>query len=311
MAEFDAYSPEETIRSNLCECRDRHRMISEQELAHLRELAAEIVRGASPTVEFFASLPELRLQSEPLSADTLSESVSTITSRMRADSAWRSLCLCREIQRQMGTDAPNAEHFFSDAEEIPSDAADRIVYRRNRYADDAYLKFASLLSAPRAANADTFETVCEEVRTRACEYCILPIEGSEEGELRSFRRLIDRFGLKIAATCDVITGEHGQVTRFALLRAYPIALPLPRHAKRYFECTLPAEALPVSEALYAAECCGLEAVRIRTEISQTDKRPDTGLVFVADNDPVAFLLYLSMEAPDYTLVGFYPHLSHQ
>lgn len=312
MAEFDAYSPEETIRKNLAESSDRHRMIAEQELAHLRELATEIVRGASPTAEFFASLPELRLQEEAAPTDTLPENTDPIASRMRADGAWRTLCLCREIRRQMGANAPTAESFFSDTEEIPSDAANRIVYRRNRYADDAYLRFASLLSSPRAAYADTFDAVCEEVYDHTCEYCILPIESSEEGDLQSFRRLIDRYGLKIAATCDVSAGEHGQLTRFALLRAHPIALPLPRRAQRYLECAIPSETLPVSEALYAAECCGLETVRIRSAVSYADRKPHTELVFaVGDEDPVAFWLYLSMEAPEYAPIGFYPHLPHQ
>ncbi len=310
MAEFDAYSPEATIRQNLAESADRHRMISEQELAHLRELATEAVRGASPTAEFFASLPELRPQVELLPTDALSENAASIASRMRADDVWRSLCLCQEIRRQMGADAPTAESFFPDAEEVPDDAADRIVYRRNRYADDAYLQFASLLSSPRAVYADTFDAVCEKVYTHTCEYCILPIESSEEGDLIGFRRLIARYGLKLAATCDVSAGEHGQVTRFALLRAQPITLSLPHRAKRFLECTVPTEALTAGEVLYAAQCCGLEAVRIRSEVSHADGKAYTDLVFAANGDPTALLLYLSMEAPDYGLIGFYPHLPH-
>ncbi len=300
MAAPQAYSPEAIIQSNLAEGTVRHQRICEQELAHLSELATEIAEGESLSAEFLASLPEHRL---PLieSADTVKE---------RIDRVWKSVCLSTAILNRLEMTTPSAEWFFPEADEPSENAADRILYRKNGYTDRAYLKFAGLLVAPRAAYADTFEAVCEGVYEGDCEYCILPLENSEEGRLNSFWRLIGRFGLKIVATCDVPTASHGQTTRFALLRLAPQRLADKHRSGYLLECAIPQSSLPASDALYAADCCGLDVARVDVGFLPTERNtPTTHLVLRTESERIAaFLLYLSMEAPDYTFIGYYPHI---
>lgn len=299
MAEIEAYSPEAIIQSNLAEGTARHRRICEQELAHLSELATEIAEGESLTSEFLASLSDHRLPPvEP-----------TDGVRARIDRVWKSVCLGTAILDRLEVTTLSPEWFFPEADEPSENAADRILYRKNGYTDRAYLQFAGLLGAPRAAYADTFEAVCEGVHEGDCEYCILPLENSEEGRLNSFWRLISRFGLKIVATCDVPTASHGQTTRFALLRLAPQRL-ADRHRSGYLlECAIPQQALSAGDCLYAAACCALAVERVDSGILPSDRVASTHLVLRAESERIAaFLLYLAMEAPDYTFIGYYPHI---
>lgn len=300
MAEREFYSPEAIIQSNLAEGTVRHGQICEQELAHLEELATEIAQGESLTAEFLASLPEHRLP--PVSA--------TDPPRERIDRVWKCVRLSAAIWKRLEIPSPSPEFFFSESDEPSDDAADRIAYRKNSYADRAYLQFAPLLPTPRVAYADTFDGVCERVWSGECEYCILPLENSEEGRLSGFWRLIERYRLKIAATCDVPSADHGQTTRFALLRLAPLRLADWMQSGYLFECAIPEHALPAVDVLYAADCCGLCVSRVDAGFLPTAAdTPMTHLVLHAREDRITtFLLYLATEAPDYTFIGYYPHI---
>lgn len=302
MAAPEAYSPEAIIQANLAEGILRHEQICEQETAHLFELAAEIAEGESLSAEFLASLPEHRLPSvSPSDAP-----------RARMHRVWKCVQLCNAILDVLDIPAPTPELFFPEADEPGEGAADRIAYRKNSYADRAYLQFANLLLTPRAAYADTFEEVCERVWSGECEYCILPLENSEEGRLSGFGRLIVRYRLKIAATCDVPSADPGQITRFALLRSAPLRLADRSHGGYVFECAIPEQSISTVDLLYAADCCGLTVARVEMGFLPTALQPSmTHLVLQADTDRIAaFLLYLATEAPDYTFIGYYPHIPH-
>ena len=205
-------------------------------------------------------------------------------------------------------------HFFADVEEIPLHAADRIVYQRSSYADSAYLRFAELLSSPRASYTHSFQGACEEVYNGLCEYCILPLENSSEGQLNTFSRLIDRYGLKIAATAEIVASDGLRSTRFALLRKN--LLPILRYGKRnyFFEFSVPLSQSPSSaEILLSAQLCGLRLYRVDTRSGQDPGRQSIiRYVFHAESNALtAFLLYLCMTAPHYEAAGIYPHLAAQ
>ena len=313
MEEFLAYSPEDVIAANLDEADRRMYHLCEQELAHLRELAAEIVDGNTHTPDFIASLPDHRPQSHPFDA-ILSENRPMLEHLQRIRGIWKSVLLCTEIDRRLDTQHRlSTEDFFEEAEESDPAARSRIIYQRNSYADSAYLRFAELLPLPRAVYTHSFGEVCEEVVRGSCEYCILPLENSTEGPLNSFARLIDRYELKIAATCDIPTADGSRITRFALLRRDMTDLPSPNGARRFFDFSLPVGEPPAPEAvLYAAACCGLVCNRIdsRAHRAEDEMQLTTHFSFSTDRGNLrTFLLYLSMEAPHYNAIGYYAHLA--
>lgn len=313
MAELQPYSPEAIITANLHELNTRQGLIAEQELAHLYELASEIADGADLTPDFLASLPDHRLPQTD-SAAGLPQNADFGQMRQRLERVWRTVCLCRAIESRLSAqNFLSPELFFADTEELPESVGGRIAYQRSAYADSAYLRFSNLLETPRATYAKSFDAACESVCRRECEYCILPIENSQEGHLTGFWRLINRYGLKIAATCDVATTDQKQITRFALLRATPISL-FSKETERFFGFSAAFEhAKAPADLLYAAECCHLPLAYVIS-----DSRPLTGqapasrfLFRVNQGDLIAFLLYLHMEIPNFTPVGFYPHLNNE
>ena len=312
MEDFLAYSPENIIAANLNELDERMGYLCEQELAHLRELALQIVEDGSEALDFIASLPDHRPPS-PLPRDSRVAENSTLSAQLqRMRGVWKSVLLCSEIDRLLGTQY-HVEDFFEDAE-APSDASrGRIVYQRNSYADNAYLRFSELIPEARAVYAHSFGAMCEEVVRGNCEYCILPLENSTEGHLNSFARLIDQYELKIAATCDIPTTDGSRITRFALLRRdLSPALPILKSARCCFEFSLPTNELPEpGEVLYAAACCGLVCNRVDTRVHRAEgiAQSVTQFSFYADYGNLrAFLLFLSMEAPQYTAIGYYVQL---
>ena len=289
--------------------------ISEQELAHLRELAIEITQDAEFTPEFLASFGERSDGNESIPEQCPQQNVSALKAKQAMVHTWRSIFLCKEIKKQLNEKAAlTPEQFFNDPEELNEHAINRIIYQRNSYADEAYLCFSKLLTSPRSDYAKSFGEACESVYNRECEYCILPIESSFDGQLTSFWRLIARYGLKLTAICDVSVAKQNQTTRFALLRATPIA-PLDTHRENlFFSCTIPyAQKNDTASLLYAAQCCGLTLFKIHSEdpFFATDEAGAVRLTFRADEgDLTAFLLYLFLEHPTHTLIGFYPHLEH-
>ena len=188
---------------------------------------------------------------------------------------------------------------------MSSSAMHRISYQKNSYADEAYQQFSKLLDEARAAYASGFQAVCEEVYNGLSEYCILPVENSAEGRLGSFARLIRRYDLKIAATCDVQTDED-KITRFALLRKSIAEISAPAELPRYFEfsCEL-TEDLQMNDLLTAAELCGL--VCETADVSGRDKCLHA-VLREGQGDLPAFLLDLAMEAPHAVPMGLFSHL---
>ena len=315
MGEFLAYSPEDVIAANLNELDERMGYLCEQELAHLRELALQIVEDGSEALDFIASLPDHRPPASPSQRLILSKEAPALSEHLdRMRSVWKSVLLCSEIDRLLGTQYHvNVEDFFEETEPATEASRGRIVYQRNSYADNAYLRFSTLIAEPRAVYTHSFGSMCEEVVRGNCEYCILPIENSTEGPLNSFARLIDQYELKIVATCDIPTTDNSRITRFALLcRDLSTSLPTPQNARRCFELSLPTDASPSQgDVLYAASCYGLVCNHVDTRVHRAEGTVQsvTHFSFYTDCGNLrAFLLFLSMEAPHYTAIGYYAQL---
>ncbi|MBQ7336473.1 MAG: hypothetical protein IJW92_08385 [Clostridia bacterium] len=314
MDDFRIYSPEEVIASNLFETARRFDTVCEQELAHLRELALQIAEEGELS-ELLASLPDHTPPRFSADERVPAKNKAMLESLQAIRGTWRSVILCTELRRVL-----EVRHllptgfFFPDAEEIPTNAFHRIVYQKSSYTDSAYLKLSPLLSDPRVAYAHGFPSVCEEVYNGHCEFCILPVENSSEGQLNSFFRLIERYELKIAATCDVLGNDGGRVTRFALLRKNLLPLLAPESASypRRFECVLPPEDLAtVSNLMVAAQLCGLRLSYVNSlpQLGDSSRYNTHFSFFTKGGDLQAFLLYLAMEVPHYTPIGLYPHLA--
>lgn len=309
MAELHVYSPEDVILSNLRELSARFDSLGEQELAHIRELATELAAERDLS-ELLHALPDHRPPLFTPNDKTSPAAHGALTWFHRTVQPQKCVLLCAELCRVLlqKRNLP-VGFFFPDADEISHDASHRIIYQRSSYTDTAYLMLSSLISDPRAAYAHSFLSACEEVYNGFSEYCILPIENSSEGLLVSFAELIERYELKVAASCEVESG--GRTTRFALLRRNLLPLLTVPNAQEYFECIIPPEASPdIADVLTAARICGLHLYRMDSlPHPSRDARFSAHLSFLTEpGDLRTFLLYLAMDAPQYTPIGLYPHL---
>jgi hypothetical protein len=129
MEEFQSYSPEEIICSNLDELRCRSMQTREQLMAHLSELATEISDGFSDPVSFLASLPEHRLLAprEQLYAETDARAYAF------ACSTYERVLLCIELRKRipMSPAAWNELFFPSGDGETDGASAGKILSTSN------------------------------------------------------------------------------------------------------------------------------------------------------------------------------------
>ena len=292
------------------EANHRMTMIAEQELAHLREFAAEITSDSSAHPDWIASLPD---NSPPQFANAISplkQNAEALSQLQRLSATWQSIRLCTEIRRNLEEKSLlSHQFFFPEIEEAPQKELCRVAYQRNSYADSAYLQFSKILHDPRVSYAHSFIAACEDVYNGICEYCILPVESSAEGQLNSFSRLIERFDLKIAATCEVAGTDASKITRFALL-SRSMTVMLQKGKQTFFEFAAPMGGSPSTAALLsAAELCGLELYRVDSLPATEPHRFSSHYLFLTDQgDLYTYLIYLAMEAPHYDPIGIYSHL---
>ncbi len=305
MREFEVYSPEDIIAANLAETASRQSLLYEQEYAHLRELAVEMTSGEKDLHEWIASLPDHRLPP--------AEGVGMAGCIQKKERTRRCVILTYEIAKlceKAHTLSPAV--FFPDAEPIPSTAQGHVIYQRNSYTDEAFLRFSTLLGRPTASYTHSYPASCEAVLHREAEYCILPIESSSEGHLVGFARLLEQYDLKIAATCDILGNAGARSTRFALVRRN--LLPIITHAGSESMLDLRLDGIlpeEIGELLMAAELCGLRPHRMNTLPDPINiGRIQLYLSFFTDHAHMeAFLFYLAMEAPPLAYIGLYPHIT--
>lgn len=112
-------------------------------------------------------------------------------------------------------DGETDEPFAADADR-EEDGSARTAYMQNSYTDRAWRQFAGVVPGMTAEYHSSYPAVCEEVYNGRCRYCILPIYTSNDGQLVSFRKLIDKYDLKICLETEVELADES-VMRFALL----------------------------------------------------------------------------------------------
>jgi hypothetical protein len=229
---------------------------------------------------------------------------------------------------QASPDAPLiASGLLGQTEPIESFARGNIAYQHSIYTDEAFLQFSRVLPTARAVYSDSFSGVCEQVFNGMCEYCILPLENTQDGKLVRFYELIQKYELKIELTCSVTTSDNRHSTVFGLCRRglrWP-ELPLP-HKDFCFEFLFwqEPEHVTLGELLTAASACSLTLVRADC-LPRSDEEILMGAGYPFDicleiaphsseesqmleHGFLTFLLYLTLQSPTYLPLGIYQPL---
>jgi hypothetical protein len=218
-----------------------------------------------------------------------------------------------------------ATQLLGHTEPIEPTAHGRIVYQHNIYADEAFLHFSRVLPIAKACYSDSFTGMCEQLASGECEYCILPLENTQDGKLVRFYSLIERYELKIVLQCTVTAADNRHSTVFGLCRrgsALPALLVRDRSCLFEFLFWQENEHLSLSGLLHAAECASLSLVRVDC-LPRSDDEILMGAGYPFDvcfevspakdasvpgQDLLAFLMYLSIHAPSFLPLGIYQHV---
>lgn len=315
MEQFRTYSPEDIILSNLDETADRQALLFEQELAHIADFAREWVQNHPQNEDLISSLSDIGMLTSNLQPHEHPPHYRKLLQRLEEiHTLEKHYLLSREIGQHITNDPCELINLlFPETENQAEHRSPRIHYQKNSFTDAAYLQFAKLFEAPRASYTHSYQSSCEDVFRNLYEYCILPIENTTEGRMVAFLKMIDRYALKLIATCDIPVSDGTKSTRFALLGNRIIQ---PKALKKgipcFFEisCRMEASSSP-SEWLTAASLCDLQVISIHTLPDEENDGNSCCHVVFALNDQSAlttFLIYLAIRLPQFIAVGLYLHL---
>ena len=195
---------------------------------------------------------------------------------------------------------------YADDDENPVDTA-RIAYMQNTFSDRAYRIFERVFERVAANYYPGFREVCEEVYYGRCTHAMLPVSSARDGILASFRKLIEKYELKIVSETDVDTGDDSGM-RFALLRR---GLNMPSH-RNYCDLTVVlTSGFTPGAFLTACEIIGASAVSVNTyPLEYADDRCGIQITLdISRTDPETLYLFLEGSHVSYEVIGLYDLLS--
>lgn len=197
---------------------DRQEPWLEAAVAQLSELSDTILKDAAYDPDTLYSIL-LSLQGYAAEDAPAHHSSSAYVKNMeKCLGVYQRLLLYHFLFLKLGKIPPLTEHT---PRELPPSAKGRIAYLKSNLANKAYIRFAKHIPSCREADFHSFVDACEEVAGGLCEYCILPLHTSADGQLMSFYRLIIKYRLQIVAVYDVEhpSGTKTETTTFGLLRS--------------------------------------------------------------------------------------------
>lgn len=191
-----------------------------------------------------------------------------------------------------------------------------VAYLQNSYSDEAFSAFSEYLCGadskddiPDRILCDDLASVCEAVENGSAAYCILPIENISDGRLSGVRRLLFRYDLRIAQT--VTLREKGMI--FALLRKNLGRIAAAKEGPIFYEFSIgDSQKTRLGEILHAAEFLDLFVHKIDSVLLSHSSSGCVYDILLSCRDNISaahrlscFILYLILEAPDFSPIGIY------
>lgn len=144
---------------------------------------------------------------------------------------------------------------------------------------------------------------CEEVSSGHTDYCVLPIESTDDGIFTSFRKLVRAHELKICEECTVSCSDREAEMRFALL-----GRTIEKNTgAEYITFSFLPEGNEISEILYTLESVGCKITAVNTYPAEfsIDKCECTVSVNckITGIEPVVY--FLEGALPGHIILGVY------
>ncbi len=282
-----------SVKDSLSELKRRTDIITEQRSILVSELA-DVIIG-----EFGSDSPEM-IYREFLSAIGGAEVTDKLTFTHKLTENYSSQDLVRLL-------------LSADSDDFaPAGAHGKISYIRNRYNDEAYSKFSSVIPHAKPVYRADFEECCDAISAGEAEFTVLPLEDSVDGTMFGFYSLLDRYGLKIVNVCNIEREDSSKVIRYALAGRYFKSDHSEREkkdAKRIFEFTMThSPSTRLIELFSAATLCNAvehRATSLPLPFGDNMARFYHSFVITKKTHFLPFLLFLSLEYPQYSPIGIY------
>lgn len=307
----------ETALANLDELERELKHLLERRLSHITELSNAIISDGGDEDVIKSIILSVRYDEESDIDGVAQENVDEIKNLYLGLSLSERLVIFRQVfSRLYSSKKPYYKQCFESSLLHSKDCDGRIAYLKNSYNDVVYLEFSDAIAFPRSYYANNVSEVCECVVDGRCEFCILPIETSNEGKLLSFYRTIIKNGLKINCVYDLEGKVNGETTRYALLGidVLPsLQILKTRSKEKYFDLLIEdKDSVSVSEITMAADICSLELQRIDTMVCEDThgvmKKRFCLSFKINRGDLNTFLSYLAVDCPDYIPLGIYTRI---
>ncbi len=248
------------VLSNMALLQRRHISLGEVTLAQLYELARAVYLDAAGDPDTIDSILLSLLNEEERDMTTDREADTPLSGTLDINrdmlvcmyepmGLYQRLAVYRFLVDMLPKERAGGYRTHSDT--LTSEAVGRVAYMEGDLSDKAYLAFAGKVPNCRVARCHSFVDACEEVYNQLCEYCILPLESTDQGRLTAFSRLVVKYGLFIVAAFDAISHTNGEsrATRFGLLcrNAEEPADMQAREGTTRRACPFPPPILPAGE----------------------------------------------------------------
>lgn len=307
----------ETCLTNLVELEQELNNLLERRLSHITELSNAIVSDGGDEDVIKSIILSVRYDAESEIDGIARENTNDIRNLYLGLSLSERLMLFRQVfSRLYSSKKQYYKQYFEISQLQSKNTEGRIAYLKNSYNDLAYLALSDAIDFPKSFYANSVNEVCECVRDGRCEFCILPIETTNEGKLLSFYRTIIKNGLKINYVYDLEGKSNGENTRYALISAnvLPSSQALNSRSKeKFFDFLIDDnDSVSISEITMAAQICLLEFQRIDTMLCEDSSgvmKKRFCLSFkVNRGDFNTFLSYLAVDCPGFIPIGLYTRI---
>ena len=215
------------------------------------------------------------------------------------------MALCRQRQKDPSL---STAVLFGLNEQPSAGAHGKISYVKNRYNERAFARFSEIVPNAKPEYASDFSEACESVYDGRCRFCILPIENDMDGRLFRFYAMADRYELKLCAVTELENEDGSGSVRYALAGRSAVRS-VPRDRLCVAEFSLSREdGSRLSELLMAATVLGATPHTWNfLPLEYDDGLYRQYISFrLRHENATALALYLSLDYPNYSPIGFYP-----
>ena len=320
MTEFTESDGIYAVMKNISETGSEYLAVLEKRMAHVFD-AAHIAREKLRSSYGDAPLLELLFSSDDALGDALASVPKSSHAALSGDDPVASialrelekfdmLCYCKALSAGEKYDAGDVSAILFGRDGDADAKNKKIAMLRTFGSGKAFELFAAHVRGVEAIYADNFKSVCDAVYLGEAALAVLPLESSTDGRLDGLYVMMEKYGLNVLMSCDVVASD-GSVTRFALVGRPCGDIPVAYNVKFEFRISL-SDTSEISEISDAAEFFSARLDRVDNVPLSYGRDNAHGMIVDMDGaDTAGFMTYMEMRFSQFVAVGIYSHITEE